>query len=254
VCLPDATASSGVAANVPGVYSGLWWNPAESGWGISFTQRGNNVFVAWYTYDASGNPKWYVASNCAITGTACSGLLYEVNGPHFFGAAFDPALSRVTQPGSIQLSFADASHASMSYTLNGQGRTVAITRQLAQAPAAGSLIDYTDLWWNPAESGWGAAITQYGSQMFLAWYVYDAAGKPVWYVAPNCAFNAAGTGCSGTLYRTTGPAFGPSFNPASVQVFEAGTAAIDFTDGNNGRLSYTVNGVPASKTITRQLF
>ncbi len=254
VCLPDATVSSGVVANVPGVYSGLWWNASESGWGINFTQRGNNVFVAWYTYDASGNPKWYVASNCALVGTSCSGSLYEVNGPHFFGVAFNPALAVVTQPGTIQLSFQDTGRGSMTYTLNGQTRNVAITRQLTQGAAAGSLVDYTDLWWNSGESGWGAAITQYGSQMFLAWYVYDAAGKPAWYVASNCALNVAGNGCSGTLYRTTGPAFGPTFNPTQVQVFTAGTVSLDFSDGNNGRLSYSVNGTSSSKAITRQLF
>ena len=142
----------------------------------------------------------------------------------------------------------------MTYTLNGQSRTVAITRQLAQGPATGSLVDYTDLWWNSGESGWGAAITQYGNQMFLAWYVYDGAGKPVWYVASNCALNVEGTGCSGTLYRTTGPALGPTFNPAQVQVFTSGTMSLEFTDGNNGRLSYTVSGATSSKAITRQLF
>jgi hypothetical protein len=82
-------------AKLPAALSGLWWNANESGWGIHFTQRGNNVFAAWYTYDASGNPKWYV-STCAMpstTGTSgtCNGTLYEVNGPTFFGGAFDPA-------------------------------------------------------------------------------------------------------------------------------------------------------------------
>jgi hypothetical protein len=75
-----------------------------------------------------------------------------------------------------------------------------------------------------------------------------------WYVASNCVLNAAGTGCSGTLYRTTGPSFGPTFNPAQVQVLTAGTMSLEFTDGNNGRLSYTVNGAASSKSITRQLF
>ena len=42
--------------------AGLWWNPNESGWGIHFTQRGNVIFAAWYTYDGTGAPKWYVAS------------------------------------------------------------------------------------------------------------------------------------------------------------------------------------------------
>ena len=113
-------------------------------------------------------------------------------------------------------------------------------------------IDYTDLWWNPNESGWGMEITQQYSVMFLAWYVYDSAGKPMWYVAPDCV--VVGNGCSGSLYRTTGPALGPTFNPSAVQVFTADTVSLSFSDANNGTLSYTVNGASASKTITRQLF
>jgi len=58
-------------------------------------------------------------------------------------------------------------------------RTVAITRQpLASGSTAG--VNYTDLWWGGAsESGWGIAITQQATTMFLAWYVYDAAAKPM---------------------------------------------------------------------------
>jgi hypothetical protein len=33
-----------------------------------------------------------------------------------------------------------------------------------------------------------------------------------------------------------------------------GTASITFSDGNNGTLAYTVNGVTGTKAITRQLF
>ena len=38
--------------------------------------------------------------------------------------------------------------------------------------------DYTDLWWNPNESGWGLTITQHPStNIFAAWYVYGSDGK-----------------------------------------------------------------------------
>jgi len=39
-----------------------------------------------------------------------------------------------------------------------------------------------------------------------------------------------------------------------VQSFTAGTVSVSFTDGNNATLTYTVNGVSGTKTITRQLF
>jgi len=37
-------------------------------------------------------------------------------------------------------------------------------------------------------------------------------------------------------------------------VFAAGAVSLSFSDANNGTLSYTVNGVTASQSITRQLF
>jgi hypothetical protein len=244
--------------NVPGPLSGLWWNATESGWGIDFTQRRNVIFAAWYTYDANGNPKWYVASDCTMaaagaTSGTCNGSLYEVEGPTFFGAAFDPMMESVATAGSLSVTFQDAGHASMTYSVGGQGRTVAITRQPISAGSIAG-VDYTDLWWNPGESGWGMAIAQQGSVMFVAWYVYDASGKPVWYVASSCSVMASGNGCTGALYRTTGPAAGSAFDPSKVQVFNAGTVTLTFSGANDAMLSYTVNGVSATKAITREVF
>ena len=68
-----ASLASAPAPQSPGALTGLWWNANESGWGIHFTQRGVNLFAAWYTYDAQGNPKWYVAPNCAFSSQAVSG-------------------------------------------------------------------------------------------------------------------------------------------------------------------------------------
>jgi hypothetical protein len=142
----------------------------------------------------------------------------------------------------------------MTYTVAGQTRTVAISRQTFPGGTVAPPIDYTDLWWNPAESGWGMAIAHKFANMFLAWYVYDASGRPVWYVASNCAVGSSPSACSGTLYRTTGPGFGPTFDASQVRVFEAGTVSIAFTNGDNGIITYTVDGVTATKALTRQLF
>ena len=252
-----ASLASAPAPNSPGPLSGLWWNPTESGWGISFTQRRNILFAAWYTYDASGNPKWYVASNCAMpsgsTGASgtCTGDLYAVDGPTFFGTTFNPSAVHVATAGTLQATFQDANNGSMTYTVAGQTRTVPITRQVFRSGTSPA-VDYTDLWYNASESGWGMAITHQSDTMFLAWFVYDGTGKPFWYVAPACTVN--GSSCSGSLYRTTGPAFGPTFNPAQVQAVNVGSAIVSFIDANNAVLSYTVDGVSATKTITRQAF
>jgi len=59
---------------------------------------------------------------------------------------------------------------------------------------------------------------------------------------------------SGTLFSTTGPPLGTSFDPSQVQVFQAGNVHIIFNDANNGDLFYTVGSVTDHRPITRQLF
>ncbi len=114
-------------------------------------------------------------------------------------------------------------------------------------------FNYTDLWWNASESGWGVSITHHSSNIaFVAWYTYDNYGIPYWYVASNCTF--VGDTCTGTLYETTGPAFGPTFNPSQVTVNTAGSVTLTFTAQGRGTMRYTARGITVSKSITRQPF
>ncbi len=60
---------------------------------------------------------------------------------------------------------------------------------------------------------------------------------------------------TGALYRGTGPAFDAvPFDPTQVVATPAGTATFTFSDGNNATFAFTVDGVPQSKAITRQVF
>ena len=251
-----AAVAAPAAPNTPSELSGLWWNSAESGWGIHFTQRRNVIFAAWYTYDAGGIAKWYVSTcnmpgtNAALSGT-CTGSVLEVSGPPFFGAAFDPNAVHSLIAGDLQVQFASANAATMTYTVHGVHRSIPITRQPLSSGSSVPAVNYTDLWWNSTESGWGMAMAQQSGVNFLAWYVYDSTGKPTWYVA-TCTMS--GSACTGTLFRTTGPAFGPTFDPNAVRADAAGTITVDFTDANNANVTYTVDGVTASKSITRQIF
>jgi len=260
VQIPGAQQCPGIYPKTPGPLSGLWYNAQESGWGVHFTQRENALFAAFYTYDSAGNAKWYVASDCAMPGSAatsgqCSGDLYELTASSLFGVASGGAHNAVSKAGTLQVNFADASHATMNFTVGQVTRSVPIQRQLFRAGTTKPTIDYTDLWYaGEAASGWGMAITQQYDMMFLAWFVYDADGKPVWYVASACAVVASGNGCTGDLYRLSGPPFGSSFNASLVHATAVGSASVTFTDPNNGTLTYTVNGTVASKPIMRQVF
>jgi hypothetical protein len=85
----------------------LWWNPAESGWGVNTVQQDDTAVVTLYVYDADGEPTWLsgVASTCALGPGGLpyfSGTLYRTRGS-FYGSAFDPAKSQATVVGSIWL-------------------------------------------------------------------------------------------------------------------------------------------------------
>jgi hypothetical protein len=120
------------------------------------------------------------------------------------------------------------------------------------------IYDYSDMWWTPAESGWGLSVTQHVStNLFAAWFVYGSDGRPTWYVLPDGAWSLATFGrntYSGQVYRTSGPYFGGPFLPANVVVTPVGTAQLLFSDYSHGTFTYTIDGVAVSKAIERQPF
>ena len=75
----------------------------------------------------------------------------------------------------------------------------------------------------------------------------------MWLVAT--ATRTSGNSYSGTLYRTTGPAYNSvPFNPANVVSTPVGQATFTFNNGNLAQFAYTVNGISQAKTITREVF
>jgi hypothetical protein len=120
-------------------------------------------------------------------------------------------------------------------------------------PASPSGIDYTDLWWNPNESGWGLNLIQHPSAIFAIWYTYDADGKRTWFNMSSGTWTSPTT-YEGTLYTTAGPGFDGPFDPNRVTRTPVGSARLTFSDANNGTWSFTVNGISGSKAIQRVPF
>jgi hypothetical protein len=252
---PSATGASAGSCVVTTVspLTGLWWNANESGWGMSITQRETMIFIAWYTYGSDGKPLWYVMSSCPVVGAGCTGDLYKVTGGTPPGLPWSGTGKIVSKVGTGTLSFSDNDTGVFNYSLNGVAGARNITRQMFGSGDVPPTVDYSALWWNAAESGWGVSLTQQYGVIFLAMYVYDADGKPIWYVASNCA--VTGTACTGDLYQVNGgtePA--AAWNGANKVVASVGSVSLSFTDASNAIMTYTINGTGASKAITRQLF
>jgi hypothetical protein len=106
-----------------------WWNPQESGWGISIMQHPSDRLVAaWFVYNQTGQPVWYTLQPGAWTApTVYTGPVYKTTGPYYAGP-FDPRQVGVTQVGTATLSFTDSNTGTFSYTVEGISGSKAITR------------------------------------------------------------------------------------------------------------------------------
>jgi len=119
-------------------------------------------------------------------------------------------------------------------------------------------INYSGIWWNPDESGWGLNLIQHGSGViFATWFVYGADGKPVWYVVPDGTWSSV-RDYIGPVYRTTGPVPGSSFDPSKVSVTRVGTAHLYFnwngTGLANAGVEMNLDSGRVFKLITPQAF
>ncbi|HYC37395.1 MAG TPA: hypothetical protein VEC19_13300 [Usitatibacter sp.] len=109
--------------------------------------------------------------------------------------------------------------------------------------------DYTDLWFNPSEQGWGVNVIQQYETIFATLFVYGADNSARWYVASDLRGGA--NNFSGTLYQTTGPNFsGPWSGTANAT--PVGSMTLTFSSATTGTLSYVVNGASVTKQIQRQ--
>ncbi|MEO8740701.1 MAG: hypothetical protein ABI537_13505 [Casimicrobiaceae bacterium] len=107
--------------------------------------------------------------------------------------------------------------------------------------------DYTDVWYIPAESGWGANIIQSDAFMFVTYFIYGPDKKPIWYTAQLTL--DASNNYIGKLYATTGSFYGAPWVPGDQTTTEVGTASFQPTGPYTATFVYTVT-TPASLAAT----
>ncbi|KAF0811530.1 hypothetical protein IGB42_03987 [Andreprevotia sp. IGB-42] len=169
------------AAKAAFTANGWYWNPSESGTGFMFEAQGNAGFVAFFLYDDSGKPVWYVSSG-QITDNGNNA--YRFNGTLQYYRNGQPAGSTVYKTptastvGNVRIDFA----ASGLATLYLPSRTQQVTRfDFAGIGVAASRTQPETGWyWNPAEGGRGYAIEVQNNRVFLAMFHYNSDGSPTW--------------------------------------------------------------------------
>jgi hypothetical protein len=237
-------------------YGDIWWGgSAESGWGLTIAQKGLQQFNTFYVYDAGGKPVWYVMSGGTWNAnyTSFTGAIYQPT-----GAAFSDYDARRWQigaaVGSGTLTFTDANNAVIDYAINGVKAKKAISRFKFGATDVAAQILVNDIWWaGEAENGWGVSIAQQDRSLFAAWYTYGADGKATWFITSGGTW--VGTIYTSDLFTTNGSAWlGTQYNAAAFRTQSVGSVTFNFSDANNAKMTYTVNGVTQSKVIQRLAF
>ncbi len=259
VMVERATIVGAIPPVLPTQFQGLWWaGEAESGWGMSLTQHRNIIFTSIYTYDATGQPVWYVMPGCTLvngtTTVTCMSTVFRVDGGTRPTIPWAGQNRQVTNVGNGTITFSTATNARFDFTINNITSSKTITIQPIGSGTTPPVINYTDLWWaGESESGWGIALTQQSSTLFATWFTYDATGKPFWYVAPNCAVVEAS--CSSDLFQVTGgsPITG-AWAGQSRLATRVGTVTFSFVGPASAEMRYNINGVESSRSISRQPF
>lgn len=157
-------------------------------------------------------------------------------------------------------------------------RLLATTLLAAALPAAAQTVpreNWTDMWYNAAESGWGLSFMQHRetNQVYAVWYTYDPrepdpAGqfKPLWIVMPGGTWTTASR-ITGPVYVLTGTPVAQPWAASNLKLDPVGTFTIAFDDSASGSFTYDVrppagaaSGSPAfnlpamsgTKSIARQ--
>ena len=146
-------------------------------------------------------------------------------------------------------------------------------------PAAAQVVpsqNWSDMWYNAAESGWGLSFMQHRetNQVFAVWYTYDPRArdssgfKPLWIVMPGGKWTTP-TSITGDVFVTTGTPVPQTWVPGNLKLDPVGTFTISFSGSGSGTFTYDVHppanavsgspgfGLPTlagTKAITRQSF
>ena len=268
--VPRFVASTALAMLLPSLahaagdnYQGLWWNPAESGWGLSIAQQPNAMTATWFTYETAGGGIWLTVQAGRSGDGTYVGTVYEAAREPYV-AVYDPVTVARMPVGQARLAFSDADHGTLRFTVRGVEGVKPITRQVfgavphctyAAASESLNVDNYTDLWWaaHGVEPGWSIGLAHQGDVVFATWSTYDLLGAPRWLAA--AATRIAGNVYAGTLFRTNGPSLGASpFDPALVTRIAAGNATISFSNGNAATFTYTMDGMKRTKALSREAF
>lgn len=230
-------------------YTDVWVDPGRPGSGVFIDQQGATLFATLFTQDPHGDPTWMFMSNGVRQADGSfAGDLYRMRGPRSDGARNFAAV------GSLRFHPGKGDAATVIYYADGTLHTRSVQRfrfgeagrqcrwSASPEKAIGERTNFTALWSNPADPGWGIAVSHLGDTAFALLFTYDEAGRPAWLVMSRGKRNAQGA-FTGELYRA-----------ARGRVEAAGTLSLAFSGADAGTLRYRLAGLDFYAPILRHTF
>jgi len=166
--------------------NGYWYNPTEGGRGYFIEIQDSAMFFAAFMYDANGHATWFASEGSMTSTTQYNGsLITYANGQTLTGIYKSPVVSN-PQAGNIAISFSNDTTATLTLP---NGTQVPIQRfAFGPGGVAAQTVNtnlQTGFYWNPSAGGSGYTIEMQGYEIYMAAFMYDADGSPVWYLATN---------------------------------------------------------------------
>lgn len=257
-------ASSGLAYHRPDAanYSYIYWNPAEPGWGYNLQHQGELLFGTWYTYADDGQPMFLTVEATLQPDGSFAGPIYRFAGTPFGQINGSQAFTAISEIGQATMRFDADGELNLAYTVDGVSQVKQLERFVfaATPPSCFGTTEsrreasnYSDLWWNDSESGWGLTLSHQGDTILALWYTYGEGGRDQWISASALVLQPDG-GYTSTLQRPqSGTPLAQIMGSAATDfpVPEVGSAQLRFNDGENGFFGYTVGDVTQTKAIKR---
>jgi hypothetical protein len=220
---------------------GWWWNPNESGRGFFVESDGGITYIAGYFYEEDGRARWLVAGDANNDPYNYSGRLYEFrNGQTLFGNYVVP--TGPTDVGPISLNFGDDTHGTITWP----GGVIPIEREYFGAGTP-DFQPFSGWWWNPDESGRGYSLEVQGGNLFIAAFMYDDNGDPVWYISAG-PMSSPTTYTGSWLQFANGQTLTGSYQPPTGPTV-VGTLSVEFTAQDEATFTFTDAATGTAKAV-----
>ncbi len=242
----------------------IFFDEAQPGFGVNVTHQGSVLFVAWYTYNSNGEVQWLTMGATRQEDGSYSGSIDTFTGLPFNTINGSQAFTGVQPAGQGRITLREDGRIDFNYTVNGITQTKALQRfDFAEKPpvcgfttgSRAGATNYTDIWWNSSESGWGLTLIHQGDTIFAAWFTYGADNQSQWIVGSALVKQEDGSFLGELSRPESGTPFNQINGPATTfPIPTVGSARLTFSNGENVRFDYTLDGITQTKNLSRFVF